>query len=424
MAAKAWSLTVPADDRYNYQIPGDIRDVKQHAQVAASLYAEAQATPDQTIAIYAGTVYFGPTRVDYAGNDDVDLGTSGTYEVAALTADYYNKVLITLNAAGTLTAHEGTEAAAAGSVVEPLCPTDEYPICIVTVQDDGTGTAGTINAIEQSEITQVQRVASIPMITADTTFYCDPAGSDTLGDGSSSNPWFSPHHAFEVLNGYAFGSDVDITIQMNDGTFDLSSNGILYMHHPQGGQISILGETNAATTELQGTWLYCYYGHTIKLVNKITISGSSGTGIWAANNSHISCGSNLIVDGTAYGIRATYQSSVNCNQIKLVDITSYGIAASWNSFVNAQICDIDNCGTAAVMASNMSTVDVTGGDIDHDGVGGNGTYGIISETASFVNAYTITMDTSGHISTDYSPSASTGDTPSAYLKGGWIYIGS
>ncbi len=166
MAAKAWSLTVPADDRYNYQIPGDIRDVKQHIQVAASLYAEAQATPDQTIAIYAGTVYFGPTRVAYAGLDVVDLGTGGTYEVSALTADYYNKVLFTLTAAGALAKYEGTEAAAAGDVVEPVCPAGEYPICMVTVQDDGTGTAGTILSIEQSEITQAQRVAPISPVEA------------------------------------------------------------------------------------------------------------------------------------------------------------------------------------------------------------------------------------------------------------------
>jgi hypothetical protein len=156
MAAKSWDLTVPADNRLNQDIPGDVRDIKRHTDVAAGFYTEAQSTPDQTVAIYAGVVYFGTTKVEYAGNDDVDLGTGGTYEVSALTANYYNKVLITLNSGGALNSYEGTEASAAGSVVEPSIPNDEFPICMITVQDDGTGAAGTIETIEQSEIAQIQ----------------------------------------------------------------------------------------------------------------------------------------------------------------------------------------------------------------------------------------------------------------------------
>jgi len=81
MSAKSWDLTVPLDNRKKYLIPGDIRDVKRHAQ--AGFYAEAQATPDRTIAIYAGVAFFGITRVDYAGLDIADLGPSGDFETSA-----------------------------------------------------------------------------------------------------------------------------------------------------------------------------------------------------------------------------------------------------------------------------------------------------------------------------------------------------
>lgn len=159
MAAKSWSLLTPVVDALKNTICGLIRDVKKHVQTAAGFYAEAQSTPDKTIAIYAGIVYFGITKVEYAGLDVVDLGTSGAFEVSALTADYYNKILFTIDSSGTLAATEGTEHAVAASVVAPAIPAGKFPICMITVQDDGTGTAGTILTIEQSEIQQLQSYA-------------------------------------------------------------------------------------------------------------------------------------------------------------------------------------------------------------------------------------------------------------------------
>jgi len=161
MAAKSWSLTTPADDALKNTISGLIRDVKEHIQTAGGFYTEQQSTPDQTVAIYAGIMFFDTTKVEYAGLDDVDLGTGGAFEVSALTADFYNKILFTIDSSGTLAATEGTENAVLGSVVEPAIPANKFPICMISVQDDGTGTAGTILSIEQSEITQLQGMNQI-----------------------------------------------------------------------------------------------------------------------------------------------------------------------------------------------------------------------------------------------------------------------
>jgi hypothetical protein len=185
MAAKSWSLSTPADDALKNTVPGLIRDVKEHAFTASGFYAEQQSTPDDTIAIYAGIVYFGVTKVEYAGLDIVDLGTGGGFETTALTASYYNKVLFTINSSGTLEATEGTEHAVLASVVEPAIPAGKFPICMVSVQDDGTATAGTILTIEQSEIKQLQGVNAIAKTIATDPIWA-AAGDLVQGTGNDT----------------------------------------------------------------------------------------------------------------------------------------------------------------------------------------------------------------------------------------------
>jgi len=182
MAAKAWDLTTPAVDALNNTIPGHIRDVKEHAQIGVGFYAEDQDTPDQTIAIYEGVVYFGITKVEYAGLAVADLGTAGAFETTALTADFYNKILFTIDSSGTLAIVEGTENVAAGGVGEPAVPIDKFPICMVTIQDDGNAGAGTILTIEQSEITQLQGFAHIPSDKAESGANADITSMTGLDD--------------------------------------------------------------------------------------------------------------------------------------------------------------------------------------------------------------------------------------------------
>lgn len=162
MATKTWDLTAPADDALLDGYPGDTsRDIKRHIQIAAGAYAEQQSTPDRTIAIYACTYYVGSDVVKYPGLDIVDLGTGGAFEVSAMTADYYNKVIFSIDSGGTLIATEGTAHAVLASVTEPILPRGQFPVCMVSVQDDGTGTAGTIKVIVQSDIEQLQMINNV-----------------------------------------------------------------------------------------------------------------------------------------------------------------------------------------------------------------------------------------------------------------------
>lgn len=158
MAAKVWNLDTgtPEGHLLLEDGPSRMKEIKDHAATAGGLYAEAQTIPDRTVAIYEGVVYFGTTKVEYTGLDIADMGPAGAFEVTAMTVNYFNKILFTIDSAGILAATEGTPAATAPAVTPPAIPQNKFPVCMVTVQDDGTGTTGTILTIEQGEIQQLQ----------------------------------------------------------------------------------------------------------------------------------------------------------------------------------------------------------------------------------------------------------------------------
>ena len=138
----------------------DSTEVKSVLEIDAVYTTTAQATPDRTVEISTFTAFFGNDRVEYAGISAADLGTGGAFEVSTLTASYYNKILFVINSSGTLIAYEGTPAATVEGAVEPTIPTDEFPICVILVRDDGSAAPGTILNISQSAITQTLRTNS------------------------------------------------------------------------------------------------------------------------------------------------------------------------------------------------------------------------------------------------------------------------
>lgn len=163
---------------------------------------KAQSIPDRTIQILEEIMYFGSNRVDYAGNSNVDLGTGGAYETEALAANYYNKILFTLDSSGTLKSYDGTGASTPGAVTEPTLPSSEFPICLVTVRDDGFAAAGTILSIEQTEILQTFRDNAAqfvelvedptPQLGAELDCQAHSVGftlQTTTGDGTTTIDW-------------------------------------------------------------------------------------------------------------------------------------------------------------------------------------------------------------------------------------------
>ena len=145
----------------------DMNKVYDHLGVAktvtGSLRPYAQDTADKSIRIEPGFFFIGTTRVNYLGNSNVRMGTGGEYQVSALTANYYNKILFTVDGSGLLKKYEGTQAQTKETVVAPTLPAGEIPVCMVTVQDDGTAGAGTIKDIQGSDVTDYRAFLKAPV---------------------------------------------------------------------------------------------------------------------------------------------------------------------------------------------------------------------------------------------------------------------
>jgi hypothetical protein len=103
-------------DQYN--------NLRREAEASSRLLASAQATPNNTLRVSEGAVYFGDTRIDYAG------GNSGAFANTVST----NRIdCLSLSPAGDLVITQGVEGA---SPAEPTCPTDNLLICFVYIKHD------------------------------------------------------------------------------------------------------------------------------------------------------------------------------------------------------------------------------------------------------------------------------------------------
>lgn len=135
----------------------------QKAQaITERLRPYAQETPNQSIGIKSGVYFVGKTWKNYTGNTAVRMGTNGEYQVSAMTASFYNKILFTLTSTGLLKKYEAAPAGNPSSITSPAIPAGELPVCIVTVHDNGTGGVGSINNISDSDIVDIRATVVCP----------------------------------------------------------------------------------------------------------------------------------------------------------------------------------------------------------------------------------------------------------------------
>ncbi|MGR3310668.1 MAG: hypothetical protein ACUZ77_07820 [Candidatus Brocadiales bacterium] len=169
----------------------------QNAQIIIErLRPYAQETPDQSIGIKSGVYFIGKTWKNYTGNTAIRMGTGGEYQVSAMSANYYNKVLFTLDSAGLLRKYEGAPAANPKNLIPPPIPAGELPVCIVTVHDDGTGSAGTIDNITDSDILDIRATVISPSPEAENMVFGEDLSAQC--DGTQT--------VFTVTNAYAAGT--------------------------------------------------------------------------------------------------------------------------------------------------------------------------------------------------------------------------
>lgn len=89
-------------------------------------------------------------------------------------------------------------------------------------------------------------IVIIGQIVNDLVLYISTSGNDTDGNGTSSNPWLSINKAFAYLARKSISSNVTVTIQLSDGTYNTTE--IQRCDHPNGDRIKITGENSYAKT--------------------------------------------------------------------------------------------------------------------------------------------------------------------------------
>ena len=82
-------------------------------------------------------------------------------------------------------------------------------------------------------------------LTTNTTFHVTTSGNDVSGDGSSANPWATPHRAMDYLSEFLITDGVEVVIAVADGEYTFTQQ--LNLNHPNGTQITISGESVTGT---------------------------------------------------------------------------------------------------------------------------------------------------------------------------------
>jgi co-chaperonin GroES (HSP10) len=203
-----------------------------------ALRAYAQSTPNTSISIKKGNFYMGPRLVKFLGNDVVRMGTGGEYVVSAMNTNYYNKILFAIDTTRRLNKYEGTPAGDKASVVEPAIPREEMPVCLVTVQDDGSAQAGSILPINEGDIEDRRLFLSRP-----------------LAKKYFSVPIFGTVITGTVFDGFVWDEDVVIT-RVSMHAMSAPSGGIVSIDLLKNGQaqgrvVSLASGTMYNTADIQ-----------------------------------------------------------------------------------------------------------------------------------------------------------------------------
>lgn len=117
---------------------------------------EASDPVDQHVSVTGGYINTGTDLANIA-DKILKFGTGEEYEVTAMSVFYWRKLLISVNiSTETIIVTEGAEASTKAAATIPTIPANCKPIAVVSVQDDGNASAGTISSITDSYIEDVR----------------------------------------------------------------------------------------------------------------------------------------------------------------------------------------------------------------------------------------------------------------------------
>ncbi len=153
----------------------------------------------------------------------------------------------------------------------------------------------TTAVIDLSKFAKITDV--ITRIKTDTTVYLSPTGSDTTGDGSSSNPFFSIKRAVLWLNDYSLDPDVYVTIRGLAGTYNYNNNHKAYLIHPDAERVKIHFDSTGGANTLNN-------GSNFNIVS----DGSNGyrVSFGVSSTTGLEAGQYVQIVSDTYGLSALY----------------------------------------------------------------------------------------------------------------------
>lgn len=121
--------------------------------VVNDLKVNAFAVPVGKVTVEKGYVYFNSGQFgEILNQQTVDFTVPGPFYSPGMPAGFFNKGLLCVTIFGTLAVTWSDPAATANAVVDPEAPKDSSALALITIQDDGSATAGSILPIQAADV--------------------------------------------------------------------------------------------------------------------------------------------------------------------------------------------------------------------------------------------------------------------------------
>jgi hypothetical protein len=121
-----------------------------------SFLVEASDPINTNVNIVGGYINTGTSLINTI-DKTLKFGTGQEYEVTVTRIFFWRKILVSVNiSTGEIIVSEGAEALTQPTAITPGVPLNCRPCAIVSVQDNGEGSAGTIRSITSSRILDVR----------------------------------------------------------------------------------------------------------------------------------------------------------------------------------------------------------------------------------------------------------------------------
>jgi hypothetical protein len=298
-------------------------------------------------------------------------------------------------------------------------------IQIIDIEDTGMAVSGTnkrataqLMANELGKLTNITATGSTAARTlenrfADVVNVRDFGDADGIGDVTLNIPSQYPtiQSALAYLLTKQINSGTRVVIKVADGTY--IQNQTVRVAHPQGGQISIIGNTsNPANCILSCSTSDGFYvppGYQLgelngfRIINTTTRSSSTPyLGIFTDGGIYLKVGPKIEVHNFYYGIAARNGGQINAsgNASSYIKVTNAGDVGIWafnKSFVNCDYAEASYCDDSAnglgggVVAEFSSSIQATGINC-HD----NWLCGISCLSSSAIRAWSCNLQDNKH----------------------------